>query len=127
MFFYLFYHVFSLIYFDDRNYSTVTDLVSVVRYLIIPLNPLYFLTFPPSIPFKTLIYPFFLPRPPLLRVQRGIDHYRKTHKTWGRKKTITEEQETNVVQLRKSGLSIRKISSEVGISTGSVSRVLKTG
>ena len=61
------------------------------------------------------------------RVQRGIDHYRKTHKTWGRRKTITEEQETNVVQLRKSGLSIRKISSEVGISTGSVSRVLKTG
>jgi DNA invertase Pin-like site-specific DNA recombinase len=60
------------------------------------------------------------------RVQRGIDHYRKTHKTWGRKKTITEEQETNVVQLRKSGLSIRKISSEVGISTGSVSRVLST-
>ena len=61
------------------------------------------------------------------RVQRGIDHYRKTHKTWGRRKTITEEQETNVVQLRKSGLSIRKISSEVGISTGSVCRVLKTG
>ena len=60
------------------------------------------------------------------RVQRGIDHYRKTHKTWGRRKTITEEQETNVVQLRKSGLSIRKISSEVGISTGSVSRVLNT-
>ena len=59
------------------------------------------------------------------RVQRGIDHYRKTHKTWGRKKTITEEQETNVVQLRKSGLSIRKISSEVGISTGSVHRILK--
>ena len=60
------------------------------------------------------------------RVQRGIEHYRKTHKTWGRKKTITDEQETNVVQLRKSGLSIRKISSEVGISTGSVSRVLST-
>ena len=60
------------------------------------------------------------------RVQRGIDHYRKTHKTWGRRKTITDEQETNVVQLRKSGLSIRKISSEVGISTGSVSRVLNT-
>ena len=60
------------------------------------------------------------------RVQRGIDHYRKTHKTWGRKKTITDEQETNVVQLRKSGLSIRKISSEVGISSGSVSRVLNT-
>ena len=59
------------------------------------------------------------------RVQRGIDHYRKTHKTWGRRKTITEEQETNVVQLRKSGLSIRKISSEVGISTGSVHRILK--
>ena len=60
------------------------------------------------------------------RIQRGIDHYRKTHKTWGRKKSITDEQESNVVQLRKSGLSIRKISSEVGISTGSVSKVLNT-
>ncbi len=60
------------------------------------------------------------------RVQRGIDHYRKTHKTWGRKKTITDEQMDQCHGLRKSGLSIRKISSEVGISTGSVSRVLNT-
>ena len=60
------------------------------------------------------------------RVQRGIDHYRKTHKTWGRKKSITDEQMDQCHGLRKSGLSIRKISSEVGISTGSVSKVLST-
>ena len=60
------------------------------------------------------------------RCQRGIEHYRKTHKTWGRKKTITDEQMDQCHGLRKSGLSIRKISSEVGISTGSVSRVLNT-
>ena len=60
------------------------------------------------------------------RVQRGIDHYRKTHKTWGRKKSITDNQIDQVHGLRKSGLSIRKISSEVGISTGSVSKVLST-
>ena len=60
------------------------------------------------------------------RVARGIKHYRKTHKTWGRKKSITDEQMDQCHGLRKSGLSIRKISSEVGISTGSVSRVLNT-
>ena len=60
------------------------------------------------------------------RVARGIEHYRKTHKTWGRKKSITDEQIDQCHGLRKSGLSIRKISSEVGISTGSVSRVLNT-
>jgi|TARA_B110000858_G_C17607042_1_gene382730 DNA invertase Pin-like site-specific DNA recombinase len=60
------------------------------------------------------------------RVQRGIDHYRKTHKSWGRKKTITDEQENNIHQLRNSGLSIRKICKEVGLSIGSVSKVLNT-
>jgi DNA invertase Pin-like site-specific DNA recombinase len=60
------------------------------------------------------------------RVQRGIDHYRKTHKTWGRKKTITDEQENLIHQLRNSGLSIRKICSEVNLSIGSVSKVLNT-
>ena len=60
------------------------------------------------------------------RVQRGIEHYRKTHKTWGRKKSITDEQMDQCHGLRKSGLSIRKISSEVGISIGSVSKVLNT-
>ena len=60
------------------------------------------------------------------RCQRGIEHYRKTHNTWGRKKSITDEQMDQCHGLRKSGLSIRKISSEVGISIGSVSRVLNT-
>ena len=60
------------------------------------------------------------------RCQRGIEHYRKTHNTWGRKKSITDEQMDQCHGLRKSGLSIRKISSEVGISIGSVSKVLNT-
>jgi len=60
-------------------------------------------------------------------IKAGIEKARNKDpmRRWGRKKTITDEQETNVVQLRKSGLSIRKISSEVGISTGSVHRILK--
>jgi len=60
------------------------------------------------------------------RVARGIEHYRKTHKTWGRKKEISKDQENKVVQLRTEGLSIRNVSKEVGISTASVQRILKT-
>lgn len=60
------------------------------------------------------------------RVARGIEHYRKTHKSWGRKKSITGEQENKVVQLRKKGMSLRKVSDAVGISTASVQRILKT-
>ena len=60
------------------------------------------------------------------RVARGIEHYRKTHKSWGRKKSITDEQENKVIQLRDDGLSIRNVSKEVGISTASVQRILKS-
>ena len=60
------------------------------------------------------------------RVARGIEHYRKTHKSLGRKKSITDEQENKVVQLRTEGLSIRNVSKEVGISTASVQRIVRT-
>jgi DNA invertase Pin-like site-specific DNA recombinase len=42
-----------------------------------------------------------------------------------RRSKITEEVEERVVELRRSGLSIPKIAEELGISVGSVHRVLK--
>lgn len=60
------------------------------------------------------------------RVQRGIDHYRKTHKNWGRRKSYTDEFKNNVIKLKNSGLSFRKISTELDCSTSLVQRVLKT-
>ena len=61
-------------------------------------------------------------------IKAGISKARNKDpmRRWGRKKTITEEQESNVVQLSKSGMSIRKIASEVGISSTSVHSILKT-
>ena len=60
------------------------------------------------------------------RIQRGIDHYRKNHTNWGRRKSYTDEFKNNIIQLKKSGLSFRKISSELDCSTSLVQRVLKT-
>ena len=58
------------------------------------------------------------------RVQRGIDHYRKTHKNWGRRKSYNKVFEQKVIKLREQGLSFRKISSELDCSTSMVQRVL---
>ena len=60
------------------------------------------------------------------RVNRGIEHYRKTHESWGRPKSYTVEFENNVVNLKDSGLSLRKISSQLDCSTSLVQRVLKS-
>lgn len=60
------------------------------------------------------------------RVQRGIDHYRKTHKNWGRRKSYTDEFKNNVIKLKDSGLSFRKISSQLDCSTSLVQRVLRS-
>ena len=47
------------------------------------------------------------------RVQRGIDHYRKNHRYWGRRKSYDDQFKNNVIKLREQGLSLRKISSEL--------------
>ena len=60
------------------------------------------------------------------RVNRGIEHYRKTNETWGRTKSYTVEFKNNVVELKDSGLSLRKISSQLDCSTSLVQRVLKS-
>jgi len=60
------------------------------------------------------------------RVNRGIEHYRKTNETWGRPKSYTVEFKNNVVELKDSGLSLRKISSQLDCSTSLVQRVLKS-
>ena len=58
------------------------------------------------------------------RVQRGIKHYRKTHKHWGRRKEIDSGTESRIKELSAKGLSLRKISAEVGVSKTSVHRIL---
>ena len=51
---------------------------------------------------------------------------RKTNETWGRPKSYTVEFKNNVVELKDSGLSLRKISSQLDCSTSLVQRVLKS-
>ncbi len=58
------------------------------------------------------------------RVQRGIDHYRKNHRYWGRRKSYDDQFKNNVIKLREQGLSLRKISSELDCSTSMVQRIL---
>ena len=60
------------------------------------------------------------------RIATGIKHYRKTHKTWGRRKEMSSEQEEKVISLRKKGLSLRNVSEKAGTSKTSVDRILKS-
>ena len=39
------------------------------------------------------------------RVQRGIDHYRKNHRYWGRRKSYDDQFKNNVIKLREQGLA----------------------
>ena len=49
----------------------------------------------------------------------------KEGKTLGRKKVINDEITTKIIELRNAKKSIRAIASEVGVSRGTVSNVLK--
>lgn len=59
------------------------------------------------------------------RTIAGLDRARSEGKTLGRKKVITDEITSKIVNLRSIGRSIRDIASEVGVSKGTVSNVLK--
>ena len=59
------------------------------------------------------------------RTLAGLDRARSEGKTLGRKKVITDEITSKIVKLRSIGRSIRDIASEVGVSRGTVSNVLK--
>ena len=58
------------------------------------------------------------------RTLAGLDRARSQGKTLGRKKVITDEITSKIVNLRSIGRSIRDIASEVGVSRGTVSNVL---
>ena len=58
------------------------------------------------------------------RTIAGLDRARSEGKTLGRKKVITDEITSKIVNLRSIGRSIRDIASEVGVSRGTVSNVL---
>ena len=58
------------------------------------------------------------------RTLAGLDRARSEGKTLGRKKVITDEITSKIVNLRSIGRSIRDIASEVGVSRGTVSNVI---
>tara|TARA_Y100000588_G_C13542926_1_gene622800 strand:+ start:139 stop:453 length:315 start_codon:yes stop_codon:yes gene_type:complete len=59
------------------------------------------------------------------RTLAGLERAKSEGKTLGRKKVINDEMTTKIVELRTAKKSIRDIASEVGVSRGTVSTVLK--
>ena len=59
------------------------------------------------------------------RTLAGLDRAKREGKTLGRKKVINDEITTKIIELRNAKKSIRDIASEVGVSRGTVSNVLK--
>ena len=59
------------------------------------------------------------------RTVAGLERVKKEGKTLGRKKVINDEIASRIGKLRSVGYSIRDIASEVGVSRGTVSNVLK--
>ena len=60
------------------------------------------------------------------RTLAGLERARREGKTLGRRKVINDEIASRIGKLRSVGYSIRDIASEVGVSRGTVSNVLKT-
>ena len=59
------------------------------------------------------------------RTLAGLDRAKREGKTLGRKKVINDEITSKIIELRNAKKSIRAIASEVGVSRGTVSNVLK--
>ena len=59
------------------------------------------------------------------RVQAGLEVARKKGVILGRPKKINSEHKEKVLMLRKEGFSMRKIAEEIGLSLGSVSKVIR--
>ena len=59
------------------------------------------------------------------RTLAGLERAKSEGKTLGRKKVINDEITTKIIELRNAKRSIRDIASEVGVSRGTVSNVLK--
>jgi len=59
------------------------------------------------------------------RTLAGLERAKSEGKTLGRKKVVNDEITSQIVELRNAKKSIRAIASEVGVSRGTVSNVLK--
>ena len=59
------------------------------------------------------------------RTIAGLERAKSEGKTLGRKKVVNDEITSQIVELRNAKKSIRAIASEVGVSRGTVSNVLK--
>ena len=59
------------------------------------------------------------------RTLAGLERAKSEGKTLGRKKVVKDEITSQIVELRNAKKSIRAIASEVGVSRGTVSNVLK--
>jgi DNA invertase Pin-like site-specific DNA recombinase len=59
------------------------------------------------------------------RTLAGLERARREGKTLGRRKVINDKMTAKIIELRSAKKSIRAIASEVGVSRGTVSNVLK--
>ena len=59
------------------------------------------------------------------RTLAGLERAKSEGKTLGRKKVVNDTMTTKIIELRNAKKSIRAIASEVGVSRGTVSNVLK--
>jgi DNA invertase Pin-like site-specific DNA recombinase len=60
------------------------------------------------------------------RVKLGLQRVVSKGGTLGRRKTVTDNMKSHIMELRKEGLSLSEISTSVGISKMSVSRVINS-
>ena len=59
------------------------------------------------------------------RTLAGLERAKREGKTLGRKKVVDDEMSAKIIELRTAKKSIRAIASEVGVSRGTVSNVLR--
>jgi putative DNA-invertase from lambdoid prophage Rac len=59
------------------------------------------------------------------RTLAGLERAKSEGKTLGRRKVTNDTMTTKILELRTAKKSIREIASEVGVSRGTVSNVLK--
>ena len=59
------------------------------------------------------------------RTLAGLDRAKREGKTLGRRKVTNDTMTAKIIELRNDKKSLREIASEVGVSIGTVSNVLK--
>jgi len=59
------------------------------------------------------------------RTLAGLERARREGKTLGRRKVANEKITAQIIELRSTNKTIRQIAAEVGLSVGTISKVLK--